>query len=626
MLIRLLQSKHYWLILIIFWLFLTTGSLVWNLALIDRSVKDIAFERGRIMFEMVRLTKLNPVLMANDPLLFKKQSVKDIRYKAVSAEPMNPENLADPWEAQALNKFQNGSSDYIFESFSDEKPGYFRFIGPVFMQEQCLDCHGYEGKKVGSIRGAISVDVFTKPIISAQKKPKQIMVFLHFCGFFIISLTSTILIRLQRKHWLQLKETQQDLKEKEQFLSNVTNSMSEGFVVLDQQGNIEFSNHESEWLIGWHEKEIQGCRFSDLVYAKKDPDAEKNIESIIDQTLKDGITRTGYDCVFKHKEGRYIDVNFSVSPMQCENCMNGVVVSFSDISERKREDEKRRHLERQLNQTHKMEAVGQLAGGIAHEINTPIQYIGDNLRFLKESHEDMNRLLEAYSALTQKASSQTDLKPEIDNINEIIEDIDLDYLVEETSNAIDQSITGASQVADIVLAMKEFAHPGSKEMVLSDLNRIISNAVAVCRNEWKYVAETNLKLSDTLPKIECLAGEISQVVLNIVVNAAHAIEAAKLEKKGVITITSALDDNFAEVRITDTGTGIPEEAQAYVFNPFFTTKEVGRGTGQGLAIALDIVIGKHQGDISFETEVGVGTTFILRLPLNREKAVGAITA
>lgn len=626
MLIRLLQSKHYWLILIIFWLLLTAGSLVWNLALIDRSVKDIAFERGRIMFEMVRLTKINPVLMANDPLLFKKQSVKDIHYKAVSAEPMNPDNLADPWETQALNKFENGSSDYVFESFSDKQPGYFRYIGPVFMQEQCLSCHGYEGKKVGSIRGAISVKVLTKPIIASQKKPKQIMVFLHFAGFFIISLTSTILIRLQRKHWLKLKETQQDLKEKEQFLSNVTNSMSEGFVVLDHQGHIEFSNPESEWLIGWHEKEMQGRRLSDLVYPENTPDTENNVESIIDQTLKDGITRTGYDGVFKHKEGRDIDVTFSVSPMQSESSERGVVVTFSDISERKREEEKRRHLERQLNQTHKMEAVGQLAGGIAHEINTPIQYIGDNLRFLKESHEDMNRLLEAYSALAQKASTQTDLKPEIDNINKIIEDIDLDYLTEETSNAIDQSITGASQVADIVLAMKEFAHPGSKEMALADLNRIISNAVAVCRNEWKYVADTSLELSDTLPKVECLAGEISQVILNIVVNAAHAIEAAKREKKGVITITSALDGNYAEVRVTDTGTGIPEEAQAYVFNPFFTTKDVGQGTGQGLAIALDIVIVKHHGDISFETEAGVGTTFIVRLPLSREKAEVAIPA
>ncbi|MES9940822.1 MAG: ATP-binding protein [Candidatus Thiodiazotropha sp. 6PLUC2] len=568
------------------------------------------------MFEMVRLTKINPILMANDPTLLKKQSVKDIHYRAVSAQPMNPENLADPWESGALKQFEKGSK-FIFEEFLQQEPEFFRYMGPVFMQEQCLNCHGYEGKTAGDIRGGISVKVMAKPIIASQLKAKQIMLFLHIAGFIVISFTANFLIHMLRKHWFMLKKTQDDLEEKEQFLSDVTKSMSEGFVVLDEQGRVKFSNPESEWLLGWNTQEMEGSLFSKMVYSDKTPDPDNSVESAINLTLADGIIRSGYDDTFFHKEGRAVDIAYSVSPLIREKEEIGVVVTFNDISERKKADEQRRHLERELNQTHKMEAVGQLAGGIAHEINTPIQYIGDNLRFLKESHEDIDRLLNAYLKLMQKATDHPDLKAEVENAKEIIEEIDLDYLGEETSNAIQQSISGSAQVADIVLAMKEFAHPGSKEMVATDLNRIIGNAVAVCKNEWKYVAETNLKLSDDLPNIECLAGEISQVILNMIVNASHAIEAAKREQKGVISITSNLDGNHAEVRISDTGTGIPKEAQDHVFNPFFTTKDVGRGTGQGLAIAQDIVVGKHQGELYFETEEGVGTTFIMRLPLSR---------
>ncbi|MCG8123911.1 MAG: DUF3365 domain-containing protein, partial [Candidatus Thiodiazotropha taylori] len=231
MLIRLLQSTYYWIFPIIFWLALALVSLIWNLSVIDNSVEKIAFERGQIMYEMVRLTKINPVLMANDPTLFKKQNVKDIQYRAVSSKPMNPENISDAWESQALNQFAQGTN-FKFEAFLNQQPAYFRYIGPVYMQEQCLQCHGYEGKVIGNVRGGISVKVLAEPIIAAQGEAKRNMTLLHFIGFLLIAVTSNFLMSQLRKHWLTLKLTQQDLKDKEQFLSDVTNSMSEGFVVL----------------------------------------------------------------------------------------------------------------------------------------------------------------------------------------------------------------------------------------------------------------------------------------------------------------------------------------------------------------------------------------------------------
>ncbi|MEW7999292.1 MAG: ATP-binding protein [Candidatus Thiodiazotropha endolucinida] len=619
MLIRLLQSRYYWLFPVLFWLLITTTSLIWNLSFIDRSVKDIAFERGRIMFEMVRLTKINPILMANDPAVFKKQVMEDIHYKTVSAQPVNPENMAEAWEMEALSQLENGTG-YVFQPFLDQAQGYFRYIGPVFMQEQCIQCHGYEGKKVGDLRGGISVKVMAQPIMDSQFQFKQMMTFIHVAGFVLISLTSVLLIQQLRNQFNLLNHTKNVLREKEQFLSDVTNSMSEGFVVIDQQGAVRYANPESEWLLGWDGVEMEGRQFVELVYGDKQPTGENSVKSAIDMTLRDGLIRTGFDDVFLHKEGRQVDVAYSVSPLLREVSDSGVVVTFNDISERKRADEERRNLERQLNQTHKMEAVGQLAGGIAHEINTPIQYVGDNLKFIKESYEDLGSLLQDYSNLMHKAADIPELEAETAKVKETIDEIDLAYLEEETSNAIEQSISGASQVAHIVLAMKEFAHPGSKQMALADMNRIVSNAVAVCKNEWKYVADTDLKLGDKLPQVECLGGEISQVVLNLVINAAHAIEAAKLQHKGKITITTTHSENSVEVRVADTGTGIPIEVQDSVFNPFFTTKDVGRGTGQGLAIAQDIVMGKHQGELFFETEEGNGTTFVMRLPLHRNSA------
>lgn len=298
----------------------------------------------------------------------------------------------------------------------------------------------------------------------------------------------------------------------------------------------------------------------------------------------------------------------------------GVVLTFNDISERKQSAEERSRLERQLNQTHKMEAVGQLAGDIAREINTPIQYVGDNLRFLKEAFNDMGIVLQVYEKLLAEAEENETLLPQVETVRRAIEEADLDYLNEEAPKTIDQSIAGADQVARIVLAMKEFAHPGTKKRALADLNQIISNASAVCKNEWKYVANTELRLAEDLPQVNCTGGELSQVILNLIVNAAHAIEEAQRSEKGKITISSEVIGNQVEVRVTDTGVGIPKDVQEYVFNPFFTTKDVGGGTGQGLAIAQDIVVSKHHGELFFETEEGVGTTFTIRIPLEVKDA------
>jgi signal transduction histidine kinase len=181
--------------------------------------------------------------------------------------------------------------------------------------------------------------------------------------------------------------------------------------------------------------------------------------------------------------------------------------------------------------------------------------------------------------------------------------------------AIEQALDGARRVAKIVRAMKEFSHPDMADKTATDLNRAIESTVTVARNEWKYVCEVSTDFDENLPPVVCYAGEVNQVILNLIINAAHAIkQAVKEGEKGQIKIATRLKGDFAEISISDTGTGIPEEIRTRVFEPFFTTKEVGKGTGQGLALAHSVVVKKHQGKIWFETEVGRGTTFFIHLP------------
>jgi two-component system, NtrC family, sensor kinase len=579
----------------------------------DSSVKDVAYERGHIMYEMVRLTKINPYLMEAQPEIFKRQSMENIQYRVVSNKPHNPENRADMWESKALHEFESSPTP-LFEYGE----GLYRFIGPLYMQPLCLTCHGEGDAKEGDVRGGISVEVATKPIIESQYQSRQVMLYMHLAGFLLITSISIFFMHHLRTHWKLLNRTQNQLEDQKQFLSNVTNSMTEGFVVLDTEGRVSFTNPECEQLLGWQDSELKGRDFVELVYSKRNKEGFVLSECAINQTQKDGQVRKELEDLFFDKQGRAVDVSLSVSPLIGKEQSNGVVVMFNDIAERKQAQEERARLERELNQTHKMEAVGHLAGGIAHEINTPIQYVGDNLRFFKEAYEDLSLLLAAYQELLTQVDGDERFKSQVEQVLKAIEEADLDYLNEEMPNAIEQSIGGVEQVARIVLAMKEFAHPGPAKRVKADINRIITNTVAVCRNEWKYVADSELQLEEDLPLVNCVGGEISQVLLNLIVNAAHAIKAAEREHKGKITIATHLHEDQLEIRVADTGTGIPEDVQEYVFNPFFTTNDVGSGTGQGLAIVQDIINTKHHGTIFFETKEGVGTTFIIHLPLSDE--------
>lgn len=275
-------------------------------------------------------------------------------------------------------------------------------------------------------------------------------------------------------------------------------------------------------------------------------------------------------------------------------------------------------LEAQLRLSQKMTAVGQLAAGIAHEINTPLQYVADNTRFLQSSFSSILGLIESFRQLAGSPDLRALKDCEAGALLEQIERVDLPFLAQEIPQAVQEALEGLDRAATIVRAMKEFSHPGGSEKRPTDINAAVTTTLTVSRNAWKYVAEIEPILEPDLPMVECLPGDINQVLLNLLVNAAQAIEervGGGSDTKGKIVVRTWSDGECVMVSVTDDGAGIPEEARDRIFEPFFTTKEVGKGTGQGLWIAHSL-IEKHGGSLTFESEVGKGTTFTVTLPIS----------
>jgi PAS domain S-box-containing protein len=290
---------------------------------------------------------------------------------------------------------------------------------------------------------------------------------------------------------------------------------------------------------------------------------------------------------------------------------------ITDISEYKRLDEDRRAMEHEQRISQRLKSVGALAAGIAHEINTPMQFVSDSVYFLKTAVSELDVLWPELNELSQRSRGGEDSSAAIERIRTTLSAIGVDQLVSDANQSAERALEGIRRVTKIIRAMREFAHPDNGEHSMVDINNAIETTLTVCKNVYKEVAQVETDLAP-LPAVLCQYGEINQVLLNIIVNAAHAIESHKdPDFKGMIRISTAVEDHWAVIRIQDNGTGIPESVKARIFDPFFTTKEVGKGTGQGLAIVQSVIVERHRGRITVESEVGRGTTFILRLPLEQ---------
>ncbi len=422
---------------------------------------------------------------------------------------------------------------------------------------------------------------------------------------------------LVRERTVELAKTneqlQQQIGERNQVEERnhlLLESTSDGIYAVDHDGICTVCNPAAAQMLGYDgPTELIG----------------KNVHTLFHHTHPDGSAYPEQECallhayektiavddeVFWRADGTSFPVEYRASPIYRDQEVVGSVVSFTDLTQR-------RNAEVQLRQAQKLESVGQLAAGIAHEINTPTQFVSDNTRFLQESFADMDRIFETCDQMREAATKGTVPADLLKRIEAIVQEVDVDYLKAEIPLAIEQSLEGLERITRIVRAMKEFSHPGSEEKTPADLNQAIETTIDVSRNEWKYSAELITELDPALPQVPVLAGEFNQVILNLIVNAAHAIAdvVGKSGEMGEIRIATRQDGKWAEITISDTGKGVSEAIQKRIFDPFFTTKEVGKGSGQGLAIAWSVIVDKHDGTIEVESEEGKGTTFTIRLPI-----------
>lgn len=404
------------------------------------------------------------------------------------------------------------------------------------------------------------------------------------------------------------KEIEKEKEKAVRLIREIMAALPSILIAVDRDDRVVFWNVQAEKEFGL----AAGAAQDNSLFALPLSWNAVIIQKIMKQCRKENRSLSCEDITFHPPQGPEGCLSLSLHPVFGEEFNGqGLLLFAANITQR-------RLLERQLAQAQKLEAIGSLAAGIAHEINTPAQYVGDNTRFVQSSFEALARLLHRYSAWFE-AHSDPDrsarLKRELTELKKLD---DPDYLLEEVPRALEQTLEGIDRIRTIVKSIKEFAHPGPKEKSPLDLNRAVENTVTVSRNEWKYVARLETDLDSDLPLVPAVAGEINQVILNLIVNAAQAL-AAKYEgtsvNSGLIAIRTRQAGRWAELEVQDNGPGIPEEIRTKVFDPFFTTKEVGRGTGQGLAICHTIIVDKHQGAISFESAVDRGTTFRLRIPL-----------
>jgi len=409
------------------------------------------------------------------------------------------------------------------------------------------------------------------------------------------------------------KRAEEALREAEREFHIIFDEMLVGIFKVGPHGQLVHVNPAMADLFGYTGPEDMLATLTEPLWSRAV--SRERHEEMMAELAPAGYIRSVELEVFR-KDGERIWISTSVRTRYQDGQMVGYIGIAEDVTEH-------RLLRAQLLQAQKLESVGQLAAGIAHEINTPIQYIGDNVRFLRESFSDLQSIQEGFGRLLVAAQESRISEDLLLESAQLAQKVDLGFLLTEIPQAFEQALEGVSRVSGLVSAMREFSHPGTEKKTLIDLNHAIENTITVARNEWKYVADMKTDLEADLPPVPCLVGEINQVILNLIVNAAHAIAdiaAAGGPPQGRISVKTRSLTGWVEVRIQDSGTGIPEKIRDRIFDPFFTTKEIGKGTGQGLAIARSIVVKKHQGTIDFETEAGHGTTFIVRLPCESSQA------
>ncbi len=404
----------------------------------------------------------------------------------------------------------------------------------------------------------------------------------------------------------QLKEAQKQLKQMEALESSVLAAIPHAVLGFENRAVI-FANDNVESVFGRKPGELVGKDLATLFAHQAD--CEKFIRQLQTELQARGVYDEEPGYPLTHRDGRPLDCRVTAARIG-DGTGNGFVLTFEDISDRKK-------AQLQLLQSEKMASIGQLAAGVAHEINNPTGYVSSNLKTMSEYFDGIMGILERYRQflsdvreLVQTAKGNGTLTARMEEIAALEQKLDIDYILKDAPDLIRESREGADRIKEIVLSLKNFAHPGEDKFAYSDINKNLDSTLNVVWNELKYKV-TITKEYGELPDVRCNPQQLNQVFMNILVNAAQAIKV-----KGEIFIRTKAVDDRVEISISDTGSGIPKENLPKIFDPFFTTKAVGKGTGLGLNVAYNI-IKKHHGAIEVNSEVGRGTTFTIHVPIEQ---------
>lgn len=401
-----------------------------------------------------------------------------------------------------------------------------------------------------------------------------------------------------------------ELHESEARKAAMLESALDGILSMEADGRLTDVNRTAEAIFGAEGDGLVGRSITDLLRSEDSSlDSEEWLTS-----LRTSSARVRMSAVGKRPSGEF-PAELTVSPVEMEGSV-AFTLFVRDLTEQRR-------LEAKVAHGQKMETIGRLSTGIAHEINTPNQYIADNIRFLDTAFGSMHELMDDYRQAVSEARDGGVSPETMRKVTESEAANDVEFLLHEIPSATREALDGVERVGNIVRAMRDFAHPGSVKKETVDINAVVSGAVTVTRNEWKHVADLHLQLEDGLPKVTGHSGDLGQAVLNLIVNAAHAVSDRSNSGQGLgrIQVRTIKDGEHAVIEVEDDGCGIPADQLSKIFDPFFTTKGVGLGTGQGLAFVHSAVVQRMNGEVDVRSKPGAGTCFALRLPIAAKEAI-----
>lgn len=550
---------------------------------LDLENRDVTTSDGQ------KLIKINPAYMTRQVHELG-ETESGIIGHITSLNPIRPGNKADEWEAGVLSLIEKSRVHEVSEMQMISGERYLRMLIPLVTEQACLKCHAKQGYKVGEIRGGISVNVPLEPIIYAELGNRRV--------FIALTVFAWLLGCLMIRSVAGIKKAELEALASESKYRTLVETVGEGILYLDRMGNIIFCNPPFAHMLGYPPDHLQGMAFQELMDDESGDEYTRRIEGITNGKLH------SFELHLLKKDGSQVTVLFSPRILRGETSEStGLLAITTDISRLKR-------MEQEMLRQQRLSSVGMLAGGIAHEVSAPLQYLEVNSGFLRRSFNAFNSFMQDLKTHGGRGGA----------LHDKLKEHELSKILQEIPGVLDENERSVMRISDITSSIKELAGTGPVNPVPENINNLIRQCVEITRSSWQDVAMMDLDLSSGLPDVRCIARDMNQVFIAVIMNAVDAISATiekkKLSGKGTIRIASGRVGGEVRIVISDNGLGIVKEDLGKIFEPFFTTKKPGKGTGQGLAVAQRIM-NEHNGSISAESPSGKGAVFVITLPLNK---------